>query len=390
MRISFFLLLKRSLMTAVNTQPLSPLSESTPEPLGQFSLLHNHFVQWIRETIPSYQIMYIETQDPLWKKICKVVAGPFMLLLCAMSSLSHFCFHIEEELQHLSPDQSEQAALPLSPAPSPTPEANYHYQVFTALSEVDEQRGLDIIRALNHDARNLFHHRLVNDAIMGRKSPEFIRELLRLGFSPLSTRHNYELTALQTATELNLSDIVRILLEYGAAADAHCLSIACSRENVEIVQILLEAHAPLHDDHYFPLHIATGRGNREIMDLLVQAGADVRGVNSKNETLLHRICGEGQIGIDSSYGYDLCHLRVPPRVQRQIVLWLIEQNVPILAQNQRGHTALGSAVRAWKVAPSSERHQYETIADLLFERGADRAEWERLVWETISRDDLMF
>lgn len=125
------------------------------------------------------------------------------------------------------------------------------------------------------------------------------------------------------------------------------------------------------------------------MNLLVQAGADIRGVNSRNETLLHRICGEGQIGIDSGhYSSDLCHLRVPPEVQRQIVLWLIEQNVPILAQNQRGHTALGSAVRAWKVAPSSERHQYETIADLLVERGADRAEWERLVWETISQDDL--
>src|SRR5437762_3137674 len=90
-------------MSTAITRALPAISENAPQPLGLFSVWHNHFVTWIRETISSYQIMQIEPQEPRWKRVCKIVAGPFMLLACALWSLGHFCLCIEESHQYLSP-----------------------------------------------------------------------------------------------------------------------------------------------------------------------------------------------------------------------------------------------------------------------------------------------
>ena len=100
------------------------------------------------------------------------------------------------------------------------------------------------------------------------------------------------------SAELKLPTI-RLLLQHGVNVNAICdkgdttLYRACVNQQLEVVQVLLEAGADVNlasKSHYiYPLSAACEAGNAELVNLLVKAGADVNCRNNNDETCLHAV-----------------------------------------------------------------------------------------------------
>jgi ankyrin repeat protein len=122
-----------------------------------------------------------------------------------------------------------------------------------------------------------------------RKHPQAVHVLLRLGANP-NARDDQRFDALTIAAAQNDIDMVRIVLERGAAAgnvtgpyDGTALSAAAHRGHLDIVRVLIAAKAPL--DHVNARGwtalietVVLGNGGPNfvaIVKALVEAGADV-------------------------------------------------------------------------------------------------------------------
>jgi hypothetical protein len=110
-------------------------------------------------------------------------------------------------------------------------------------------------------------------------------------------------TALIAACRLGREETVQIALEYDAKNDPHpefgqtALQVAVSSGHKTCVQMILETAALSKADHIIvnhednakeaPLHVASRCGNLEILELLMQHGANIFSVDACGRTCLH-------------------------------------------------------------------------------------------------------
>lgn len=85
----------------------------------------------------------------------------------------------------------------------------------------------------------------------------------------------------------NFFDFVKTLIENGT--DVRCdgnasLNFACTKGNSpELVMLLLESGADVHDDYEYPLRIASWYDNDKIVEILLKYGADPRAIIDKHD-----------------------------------------------------------------------------------------------------------
>ncbi len=149
-----------------------------------------------------------------------------------------------------------------------------------------------------------------------RATPEIITALLQAG-ARIEARDVRGLTPLQYAVSVGNVDAVRVLVENGA--------------NVNTRDPGLQAT---------PLMRAANRAPREILELLLAAGADVRARNRLGSTALHRAAG---------------------RLNEQAVEILLDNGADVNAQDDWGSSPLRTALRSLTGG---------RVAQLLLERGA--------------------
>lgn len=106
------------------------------------------------------------------------------------------------------------------------------------------------------------------------------------------------------ATAGEYVEVVKFLLGAGASVTSdrnwHALHEACKGGSTELVQVLIDAGAPVNNPHQYsggapwsPLHIAVRHGNLDCIKLLIKAGADVNSVNAGKHTPLHEAAYRG-------------------------------------------------------------------------------------------------
>jgi ankyrin repeat protein len=113
-----------------------------------------------------------------------------------------------------------------------------------------------------------------------------------------------KVTPLIRASKNRHCNVVSILLEYGADADAGVktsLHFAAKEGHLDLTLILLKykANVNVKDDHkYTPLHLAACYGHLEIAKLLVENGAEIELKEEKGgETALYTACKRGHLPI---------------------------------------------------------------------------------------------
>ncbi|KAL9951413.1 hypothetical protein ACROYT_G044072 [Oculina patagonica] len=99
-------------------------------------------------------------------------------------------------------------------------------------------------------------------------------------------------------------ECVKVLLQAGASVTSqgnwHALHEACKKGYTELVQVLIDAAAPVNNPVRYsggapwsPLHIAVRQGHLDCVKLLIRAGADVNSVNAGKHTPLHEAAYRG-------------------------------------------------------------------------------------------------
>ncbi|KAL8900047.1 MAG: hypothetical protein Q9207_005885 [Kuettlingeria erythrocarpa] len=168
---------------------------------------------------------------------------------------------------------------------------------------------------------------------------ETTRVLLRCGADPGSVwvrGKSILALAIQLASDTLSTATVRALLEHGVDAKTTSskgspLSLASRRGKVEVVELLLDHGAEIDgtsdDDNYrTPLWWALHSGHLEVVELLLERKVDVTARTRNGETLLFPAIRSERSGI-------------------QIVTELLERGVDIEAEDAHGDTALMKATR---------------------------------------------
>jgi ankyrin repeat protein len=153
------------------------------------------------------------------------------------------------------------------------------------------------IDMINSVSKGPIHHAIVG----GHEG--VVRMLIQAG-----ARLNYDPgppgdTPLRLAASCGQVDIVKLLIASGAAIDRvrqnsvseTALGCALDRGHVEVAKVLLEAGAAVDKGFYTPLCIAARHGNEELVQLLIDSGADLnRGSgHGKEETPLLAAASSG-------------------------------------------------------------------------------------------------
>ena len=169
----------------------------------------------------------------------------------------------------------------------------------------------------------------------------------------------------ETKSVEHMLSTIRLLLLHGldvnAISDAGgtALYLACKSQQLQVVQILLEAGADVNltSDRRYPLMAACDGGNIELINLLLQAGADVKCSKSNNETCLHAVINAHSSITDSQKAADsVSKLDIVNTIRS-----LLDGGVDVDARCSQGETALYRASKAG----------HEDIVQLLLEAGAE-------------------
>src|SRR6202795_1285348 len=122
-----------------------------------------------------------------------------------------------------------------------------------------------------------------------------LKQCLRDDASALNSRSKDGFTALHFACFFGQPDAARLLIESGAAVDAVAanptqvtpLHSAASSRNLEAARLLLERGAPVNARQqagWLPIHAAAQNGDRPMVELLPQHGANPKLVNDQGKT----------------------------------------------------------------------------------------------------------
>ena len=179
-------------------------------------------------------------------------------------------------------------------------------------------------------------------------------------------------TKLKTAGEAgktrsveNMISIIRSLLQQEVNVDAisekgdTALYRACVSEQLQVVQILLEAGADVNltSKGFYPVMAACDAGNIDLINLLVKAGADATCRKSNNETCLHAIVNAYSSAVNlQKLKHGVSTLDIANTIKS-----LLESGVDVDARCSQEETALYRASIAG----------LEHIVRLLLEEGAD-------------------
>lgn len=109
----------------------------------------------------------------------------------------------------------------------------------------------------------------------------------------LNIPDKFNRTPLSIAASKGNLNIMQLLLECGAEIDKGCpLHYACDSEHLSCILFLLKngANVNLKNEDTYPLIISARKGNLEACKLLVKYGADVSVVDISLETALHWAC----------------------------------------------------------------------------------------------------
>ncbi|KAJ0108232.1 hypothetical protein J7T55_000197 [Diaporthe amygdali] len=153
------------------------------------------------------------------------------------------------------------------------------------------------------------------------------KELLEGGIDPLTGYCGPKYTPLFVAAEQGHEDVVRLLLENGASADATVnddgnipLKIASSRGHLSIVRMLIQHNANVNggDAYSNALSEASRMGHDEIVRMLLDNGADVdatqglgrgsalQGAEHFGHEKIIRMLLDASMGLSEGYGQDQC------------------------------------------------------------------------------------
>jgi len=218
--------------------------------------------------------------------------------------------------------------------------------------------------------------------------------LLHIACSTATNGWTTDESAETSTTDQKLST-VRLLLQQEVNVNAFsdkgdtALYRACTHQQLEVVQILLEAGADVNltSSRRYPLIAACDAGNVELINLLVSAGADVKCSNSSDETCLHALitaCPSARHSQEPAAGVSKADIV-------SAIKSLLELGADINKRASMGDTALYRASEAGhedivrllldagaETSGSNSRrplhaaceHSYTEIVDMLLESGA--------------------
>jgi ankyrin repeat protein len=158
-------------------------------------------------------------------------------------------------------------------------------------------------------------------------------------------------TPLKCAVNCRKVKIAKLLLDNGA--DPNCLAYACNKQNnKEMVDLLLEYGANVNHENKLtdiPIHCAVRNGDLEMVQLLISKGADVNAKDKNDRTAFHKLCG-----------VDFKNNNIETFVE--IINLLMENGSQIDTKDRFGRTPLCEAIGAYD--------QIDYVR-LLLENGAD-------------------
>ena len=171
-----------------------------------------------------------------------------------------------------------------------------------------------------------------------------VSRLIQQQFVDVNAKGQYNQSALCCACEEGHSEVVRYLLESGAAVGhgSH-LTTAVTKKHVSVVQVLVaNGTDPNNVGSYarnLPLHVAAADGNSELVELLLKHGANIDAADRDEDTALHYAIGH----------YHYQSLRCSSQTvaasnsSKSVVNVLLEKEANVNIANKSGQTPLHCA-----------------------------------------------
>ena len=174
------------------------------------------------------------------------------------------------------------------------------------------------------------------------------------------------------ATGQNSVSPLQMALNHGVISE---LMASLDKDNLEVIQMLIDASANVnHQDEFdnTPLHVACKQGYMQAFEMLVEHGADLQAKGKSHETLLHLTQNPKIAEELVSKGFDIMALEQDMKTPlhhavsngcKDMVSFLIEKGANVNAVDKSGETPLRLAV---------ETNRTDLI-DILFKNGAKPA-----------------
>jgi len=120
---------------------------------------------------------------------------------------------------------------------------------------------------------------------------DMVKEVIKNNPAAVNPKDEFEFSPLALACEKGKKEIVEIMLQNGAdlklTGNSQCLLNACMNGHTEIARLLIENGMNINqtfENNWTVLHHATQKGKMDIINLLLEKGVDVSVKNNKGET----------------------------------------------------------------------------------------------------------
>lgn len=264
-------------------------------------------------------------------------------------------------------------------------------ELFDAIDDIDIKKTKELI-ALGADVncKDKSGTPLLMRASFRGDNAEIIKLLIDTG-AKINAKDKNKKTALSYASESNYKEIMTLLISLGADTNNEDyknnilsweLIDSINNNNIEKVKELIKVGVNVKDEfkidfgrNYYGLHplvIAAEKGQKEIVQLLIEAGADVNSKNKYGTTALHEACRKGYLDIFYYLIKSAANINQLDCESRGAFYWacssgylemaefLIKMGVEINIQERGSQTPLSIAV--W--------HKHTDLVKLLISSGA--------------------
>jgi ankyrin repeat protein len=132
-------------------------------------------------------------------------------------------------------------------------------------------------------------------------TPIFSASQILLAHEQQVYAENFRKALLHTATRMQFSRVVEVLLIAGAEVDAYMhgktpLIVAAENGDQATARVLLNRGAHIHavgDNKQMALHLAASNGHNHMVQLLVDQGVDIEAKDNTRQSVLHAAAGSG-------------------------------------------------------------------------------------------------